>query len=248
MKILDGITTWAEHSGRDACVAFLICSLWAVLLLLLAPPARADTKVELGTGLTLYGHHGDGVWHQQDYGPYSIKDRAANLSIGLTGRAFGVGWRAGVQYLGRYGSVCQCLSSDRAYEEFKKGNDVGWPASKFRTRGDGYGLYASVLPEWHIGRGWFLQAEVGVGYYGVSNEVKVTEWRPATDDTYLRWGTARLLEVSNGRKWKLTTIYGIGISRGWTTVAVKTMEISKDGALLPVVDGRPVLIEVRHGF
>ena len=185
MKILDGITTWAEHSGRNLYVAFLICFLWAVLLLLSAAlPARAEgVKIELGTGLTLYGHHGDGVWHQRDYGPYDIKDRSANLSIGLTGRAFGVGWRAGAQYLGRYGSVCQCLSSDRAYEEFKKGNDVGWPASKFRTRGDGYGLYASVLPEWHIGRGWFLQAEVGVGYYGVSNEVKVTAWRPAIDDT-----------------------------------------------------------------
>jgi hypothetical protein len=56
------------------------------------------------------------------------------------------------------------------------------------------------------------------------------------------------LKVRNGRRWKLTPVYGIGISRGWTTVAVKTMEISKDGALLPVVDGRPVLIEVRHGF
>ena len=34
------------------------------LLLSSAIPARADTKIELGTGLTLYGHHGDGVWHQ----------------------------------------------------------------------------------------------------------------------------------------------------------------------------------------
>jgi len=56
------------------------------------------------------------------------------------------------------------------------------------------------------------------------------------------------LKVSNGRKWKLTPVYGIGLSRGWTTVAVKTMEISKDGDLLPVVSGSPVLVEVRHGF
>jgi len=218
------------------------------ILLSPAIPARADTKIELGAGVTFFGHHGDGVWHQQDYGPYSIEDRAANLSIGLTGDLFGWRWRAGVQYLGRYGSTCRCLSSDRAYAEYRKGNDVGWPASKFRTRGDGYGLYATVLPEWHIGRGWFLQAEVGAGYYGVSNKVKVYDWRPATDDTLLRWGDARLLEVSNGRRWKLTPIYGIGLSRGWTTVAVKTMEISNDGDLLPVVSGRPVLIEVRHGF
>ncbi len=218
------------------------------ILLSSALPARADTKIELGTGLTLYGHHGDGVWHQRDYGPYDIKDRAANLSVGLTGDVFGWRWRAGAQYLGRYGSVCQCLSSDRAYDEYRRGNDVGWPPSKFRTRGDGYGLYASVLPEWHIGRGWFLQGEVGLGYYGVSNEVRVTAWRPAIDDTYLKWGDARLLEVSNGRRWKLTPVYGIGLSRGWTTVAVKTMEISKDGDLLPVVSGKPTIIEVRHGF
>lgn len=62
------------------------------LLLSSAIPARADTKIELGTGLTLYGHHGDGVWHQRDYGPYDIKDRAANLSVGLTGDVFG--WRS----------------------------------------------------------------------------------------------------------------------------------------------------------
>ncbi|WP_395707574.1 hypothetical protein [Casimicrobium huifangae] len=133
------------------------------LLLSSAIPARADTKIELGTGLTLYGHHGDGVWHQRDYGPYDIKDRAANLSVGLTGDVFGWRWRAGAQYLGRYGSVCRCLSSDRAYEEYRKGNDVGgWRRASLSARRR---LRTwPVLPEWHIGKGWFLQGEVGIGY------------------------------------------------------------------------------------
>ena len=97
------------------------------------------------------------------------QDRSANLSIGLTGRAFGVGWRAGVQYLGRYGSVLPVPEFRSSVRRIQKGNDVG--GLRVNSARAATAIW-SVPPEWHIGRGWFLQAEVGLGYYGVSNEVK----------------------------------------------------------------------------
>lgn len=220
------------------------------ILLSSAPPARAEgVKIELGTGLTVWGQRGDGNWYQRDYGPYDLDTRSPNLSLGLTGDVFGLRWRAGAQYLGRYSTRCVCLSSDIRYQALQRGEgDGGWPPSHYYTRGSGYGIYATILPEWHIGRGWFFQVEIGLGYYGVSNKVHVPDWYYTVNAEQTQWGGPVDLNVDNGRKWRLTPVYGFGLARGDTSVAVTARHLNLDGPWYPIVSETAWTVEVRHGF
>lgn len=227
-------------------------TLLAVSLTLLPHFALAqnmDIKIELGTGLTKYGERGDGNWHQKEYGPFDLQTNAPNLSLGLTGYFFGTQWRAGLQYLGQYKTKCVCLSSDIRYEAFKQGEgDGGWPPSLYKTQGDGYGIYATVQPEWHLGRGVFGFLEIGLGYYGVSNKVHVPNWYYATNPEQTEWGGPVDLKVSNGRKWRVTPIYGLGLRYGNWSAAVNARHLNLEGPLYPIASETPISLEIRYAW
>lgn len=204
----------------------------------------ANAGVEIGAGYTGFGKHGDGVWYQKDYGPYALNTSSETLSIGWTDSAYGMKWRAGYRYLGKYSTYCSCTSSDRAYEQLQAGNDVGWPASKFYTKGNVHGVYASVLPEWNKFFG-----EIGVLYYGASNQVNVKDWRPATDETYLKWGDSIDISVSNRRKWAISPVIGVGYRfTPFNSVAVSLTRTNVGGDLTPIIKGLAYSLELRHEF
>lgn len=200
--------------------------------------------MELGIGMTHFGKHGDGVWYQKDYGPYDLKVTSPALSIGWVDSTFGLGWRVGYKYFGQYSTKCECTSSDRAYEQLQSGNDVGWPASTFWTKGDVHGAYASILPEW----GNFY-GELGVLYAGASNKVQISNWRPAIDETFLKWGEPVDLAVDNGRKWSLSPVIGVGyrFNRS-SSVALTATRFNVKGEFLPIIHGPSYTLEFRHEF
>lgn len=221
---------------------------FAVFAFLLAQPVHAEIRVEMSSGLTEFGHRGDGNWHQREYGPFDLDTRSQSLSIGATGDLFDWRWRAGLQYLGKHSTKCECLSSDHAYALYKQGIDIGWPKSYYRTEGDAYGAYATVAPLWHIDRGWHAFIEAGVGYYGVSNDVTVRDWYPATNAEHTTWGEPQLLKVKNGRKWRVTPIVGAGVIYGQTSIALSARHLNLDGPWYPIASETPLTLEIRHAW
>jgi hypothetical protein len=210
--------------------------------------ASQGIKFEMELGGTYFGHKGDGVWHQKKYGPYDLNITSPSLSLGVKYNLFNMDWRAGVQYIGKYSSKGICTSSDPAYEEKKKGNDVGWPPSTFYTEGDSYGAYLTAVPEWSIFNDIKVFLELGVGYFTVSNDVKVIDWRPAIDSSMLKWGDPQLLKVSNGRHGKFTKILGFGIRKDNLSFAITMREMDNTGPLYPIISKTSITAGVRYEF
>lgn len=218
----------------------------SVLLLLFSSPSQAG--IEIGIGTTHFGKHGDGVWYQESYGPYTLNINSPTLSIGVTGRATDwMKWRAGYQYLGRYSTSCEC-TSDRAYEELLRGNDVGGPTSTYSTRGDIHALRASLLPETRV-YGVPVFAEIGGMVLGASNKAHVENWRPAIDEDHWLYGPPQSLDVDNGRKWAFAPVLGVGARFGASSVAINATRINvAKGLWYPITHGWAWSLELRHEF
>lgn len=216
------------------------------IALAIAPAICAAQALEISAGTNEFGRRGDGTWHQSKYGPYSLSTRPHTFAIGLTGEYNGLRWRTGVQYLGKHSTRCVCLSSDEAYRQYKGGRDIGWPSSYYRTSGNAYGVYATVLPETRISEHWSLFAELGLGIFGISNKVSVRNWYPATNGEHTEWGDAQYLKVDNGRRWRVTPIVGIGVRSGDLSIALTARQVSVDGRWYSIANRNTVSLEVRH--
>lgn len=205
--------------------------------------------LEIKTGLTDVKSRRDGNWHQKYYGSYNLDTVNPNFGLGLTGYTpwDWLRWSAGVEYDGEFSTRCDCLSSDRAYEEYKKGNNVGWPSSDFRTRGDSYGVYATLAPEWKSGN-WTLFVKGGIGYYGISNDVTVYNWYPATDASMLKWGEPQTLKVKNGRHWQTTPIIGLGLKYKTTGIELSARESSTEGLVYPIAQDIIFRLHISSSF
>lgn len=222
--------------------------LTAVAILLVLSTTCNASNLELSIGGTDFGQRGDGIWHQKQYGAYTLNTRSSTLAVGITDKYNGMRWRVGVQHLGKYSTRCDCLSSDTAYLLYKQGVDIGWPTSYYRTKGSSYGVYASVLPEYKLGYNTALFFELGIGYFSVSNKVSVRDWYPASNFEHTEWLPARNLRVDNGRRWRLTPIVGVGIRHENMTLSVTVREINTKGPWYPIAAKYGASIELRYSF
>lgn len=213
------------------------------LLLSLGASTVSAADIEIKVGVTKFSHHGDGVWYQKDAGPYKLSVTNPAGYIGLTDSLGSVRWHAGFRYLGSYSTVCECLSSDRAYE---LGNPAKWPLSTFKTKGDVFGPQLTLSQD--LGP---FKLFGGAMLAGASNKVSVTNWYPSLDnpDTGLRWGDPQDLNVAPKRLWKLAPVIGVSYRYGATSFEISATKLNTNkGNVQPIVNGWATSAEVGYTF
>lgn len=223
---------------------------------LAATGLKLPVSFEFGAGLTKFSSHGDGVWYQKEAGPYNLKLISPSLSFGIRGNliqltpTYGVDYRAGVQYLGHYSTICECLSSDLVYEELLRGAPTNWPLSKFTTSGDSFGTYAIVQP-YYLVQGIQLFGQVGGKWIATTNKVEVENWRANVNGDVHQFSDPQFLAVSNGTRWSFAPTYGLGLrwpTKGLSVTLSATRVNAAKGEWYPIIQGNAYNLEVSQEF
>lgn len=223
----------------------------ALLAASLAAPAAYAVEYQVGVGYGFSEAHDDGIWYQKQTGPYELKTSSPSFSLAITGKPYP--WlrlRAAYEYLGQHSTVCDCLSSDAAWEkEVREGKGTsGWPHSTFYTKGDSHAFKFSALPEYRYGNAT-LFAGGGLALTTTTNEVHVENWHPATDAAHLQWGPAQTLDVSWGRHWSVTPFIEAGVRMGnWEVAGSMTKLDTQKEELYPIIVRYRYAVEARYSF
>lgn len=224
-------------------LAYIVLFLVACFAITLVISDVKAAEIELKLGTVKFSHHNDGIWYQKNAGPYTLNVTSPSGYLGITDNLGSIRWHAGFRYLGSYSTVCECLSSDRAYE---LGNPAKWPLSTFKTKGDVFGPQLTLSQD--LGP---FRLFGGAMLAGASNKVSVTNWYPSLDnpDTGLRWGDPQDLNVAPKRLWKLVPVIGVSYRYGATSFDISATKLNTNkGNTQPIVNGWATSAEVGYTF
>ena len=122
--------------------------------------------LELGLGLSVANGQDPGIWYMDgpQY-PHVLHLTSPELSVGATGEH----WRAGLQYLGKFGADARAIASN---DPTLIGCAPGcYPMSTWHGSGKVYGAYAQYVAHWGAWR-----AEAGPWVYRATWEERVPDY------------------------------------------------------------------------
>jgi hypothetical protein len=167
--------------------------------------------LQIGIGITQFGHHSDGIWYQQAF-PHDLNTRAESISIGLANDKY----RFGIEALGTVKTFAVATSSDADYQA--NGGAAQWPISHWYGTGSVSGLYASRV--WTQG---YVSAELGLYAYRPTWSETIPDWRECKDCP------AQYLKVTHQHSWAATPYVGLGITSGNTQFMVTARQTQTRG-------------------
>jgi hypothetical protein len=167
--------------------------------------------IQVGMGVTEFGHHGDGVWYQQAF-PHDLSTRAQSLSIGLADRKY----RIGIEALGTVKTVAVATPSDADYNA--NHGAATWPLAHWYGTGSVTGLYASRV--WTQG---YISAELGLYAYRPTWSVTIPDWHECKECA------PHYVKVTHKTQYSITPYVGIGMTSGNTQVMVTARQTQTRG-------------------